>query len=145
MEWSKFFTVIPIIIACYYVVIYALDKLKNKNTGSKEDIVSLQFEDTMHTKKVGAITTLDEPLDPENGSSGSNNFKQSIEKTRKEDLITTPISITNGKGASDEPVKPTSKIKVISDNVVAGGLSYKDLIQKAKEGSILKSANIDFG
>lgn len=150
MEWSKFIIVVLVLYACYYAFNIIFDQLKSKNSSNKSEIVPLTFEDDSPVKKVEHF---------EQGSKDVNNIKETllsrnvseigvinedVNQERKEEFLTKPdpepepIEI-------DNVVKPTGKIKVIAENIIAGGLSYKELIKQATQGAILKSANIDFG
>lgn len=148
MEWSKFIFVVSVIYVCYYLFNILFDVLKSKKTSNKEEIIPMTFEDDSPVKMVGDI---------EPGSNINTYQKETIAKSsipeigvinddinleRKEDFLTKPEPFEIDK---DNIVNPTGKIKVIADNIIAGGLSYKELIKQATQGAILKSAQMDFG
>lgn len=150
MEWSNFLIAVTVIYVSYYGFNFLFDLIKNDKNTNKEQVIPLTFEDDTPPKFVDTLTSSPNSLtvvSPKDIDS-----HQILEEMVEDDVL----PITERKEEyfletdrpidfdTEDTVTPTGKVSVI-DKLISGGLSYKELIKKATEGAILKSAKIDFG
>lgn len=151
MEWSKFIITVVVIYIAYYAINFLYDLLTGNKNVNKDEVIPLTFEDDTEVKSVDfddpnsslqkdePVNDLKEPLT----NSGVINEEVLTNNDRKEEYF----SPTDERVEVDPEnvVTPTGAIKVFAQNLISGGLSYKELIKQASQGSILKSATMDFG
>lgn len=153
MEWSKFIITVAVIYIAYYGFNFLRDLLNNGKKTNKDEIVQLTIEDDTPVKSVDNYGETDSPIikdKPVNypkeqlTNSGVINEEvlTNINERKEEYFSPTDVPVTSDESSM---MSPTGSIKVLAQNLISGGLSYKELIKQATQGSILKSATIDFG
>lgn len=151
MEWSKFIITILVVYLAYYAINILFDLFSSNKNVNKDEVIPLTFEDDTVVKSVdfeepkstfSKEKPANEPQEPL-AAKGVINEEVLTNNDRKEEYFS-PTDATVDFN-TNEVLKPAGAVKVFAQNLISGGISYKELLKKASQGSILTSATIDFG